>query len=215
MPPNPLDATGLDLPVTPPLCQGARPARTSRIHLPVPLPYPRVLFSAALALIPGGLKAGSAPQHSAVALRQRSLLPPRWRPGTTRTLTPACVTSPTGLPASLTHPSSTFRLQPRRQPGHRFLSQISVTDPFQTSLYPSELVAVPRRIEFVILRTACSLPVAPHPASLRRSYLQLRGLGLPRHGLPPCCVCALAGALGWVLTHRLRGRRCSRRHLLW
>ena len=73
---------------------------------------------------------------------------------------------------------------------------LSVTSYFQTSPSPSQLVAVPRRIEFVILRTASSPPVASHPASLRRSYLQLRGLGLPRHGLPPCCVGALAGALG-------------------
>ena len=122
--------------------------------------------------------------------------PPRCRHGTTRTLTPATVTTATGLPASPTHTSATFRLQPRGRPGHRFSSQISVTSHFQTSPSPSQLVAVPRRIEFVNLRTASSLPVALHPASLRRSYLQLRGLGLPRHGLPPCCVSALAGALG-------------------
>ena len=34
------------------------------------------------------------------------------------------------------------------------------------------------RIVFVILRTACSPPVAPHPASRRRSYLRLPGLGI-------------------------------------
>ena len=53
--------------------------------------------------------------------------PPRCRHGTTRTLTPATVTTATGLPASPTHTSSTFRLQPRGRPGHRFHSQISVT----------------------------------------------------------------------------------------
>src|SRR6266704_6106156 len=59
----------------------------------------------------------------------------------------------------------------------------------------SRLVVTPRRIEFVILRTASSLPVALHPASQRRSYFQLRGHGLPRHGLPPCCLRAFTGAL--------------------
>ncbi len=59
----------------------------------------------------------------------------------------------------------------------------------------SRLVETSRRIEFVILRTDGSLPVALHPASRRRSYLLLRGLGLPRHGLTPCCYGAFAGAL--------------------
>jgi len=35
------------------------------------------------------------------------------------------------------------------------------------------LAAPQGRIVFVILRTACSPPVAPHPASQRRSYLRL------------------------------------------
>ncbi|MFZ2124847.1 MAG: helix-turn-helix domain-containing protein, partial [Rhodoferax sp.] len=39
-----------------------------------------------------------------------------------------------------------------------------------------------------------SSPVALHPASRRRSYFQLRGLGLPRHGLSPCKCGAFAGA---------------------
>ena len=34
------------------------------------------------------------------------------------------------------------------------------------------------RIEFALLPTVCSLPVAFHPASRRRSYLQLSGAGL-------------------------------------
>ena len=36
------------------------------------------------------------------------------------------------------------------------------------------------RIEFALLSTVCSLPVASHPASRRRSYLQLSGAGLTR-----------------------------------
>src|SRR5258708_1013739 len=42
----------------------------------------------------------------------------------------------------------------------------------------SRLVAAPRRIEFVILRTDSSPRVAPHPVSRRRSYLRLRSLWL-------------------------------------
>jgi len=38
----------------------------------------------------------------------------------------------------------------------------------------SRLATVTSRIEFVILRTSRSPPVAPHPASRRRSYLQLQ-----------------------------------------
>jgi len=66
---------------------------------------------------------------------------------------------------------------------------------FRLRLYPSKLAVMPRRIEFVFLRTASSLPVAPHPTSRWRSYLQLRSLGLLRHGLPPCCLRAFTGAL--------------------
>src|SRR3990172_3538699 len=43
----------------------------------------------------------------------------------------------------------------------------------------SRLIAAPRRIEFVHLRTNSSLPVAPHLASRRRSYLRLRSCGIP------------------------------------
>jgi hypothetical protein len=42
------------------------------------------------------------------------------------------------------------------------------------------LVATYGRIVFVILRAAYSLPVALHPASRRRSYLQLSGVSIPR-----------------------------------
>jgi len=59
----------------------------------------------------------------------------------------------------------------------------------------SRLVATPRRIEFVFLRTVGSLPAALHPASRRRSYLRLRCYGLHRHGLSPCCSGTFTGAL--------------------
>ena len=89
-----------------------------------------------------------------------------------------------------------FHLQPQGCPGCRFPRQLSASDVFQASPSPSQLADTPRRIEFVILRTDSSLPVALHPASRRRSYLQLRGFGLPRHGLAPCCLRAFTGALG-------------------
>jgi hypothetical protein len=51
----------------------------------------------------------------------------------------------------------------------------------QASPCMRRLAAPQGRIVFVILRTACSPPVALHPASQRRSYLRLQGVGiLPR-----------------------------------
>ena len=89
-----------------------------------------------------------------------------------------------------------FRLQPRHAPRHRFPRRhTSVPGEFRTSPRMSRLVATYRRIEFALLRTASSLPVALHPASQRRSYLRLRGLGFPRHRLPLCCHRAFTGAL--------------------
>lgn len=75
------------------------------------------------------------------------------------------------------------------------LSQPNQRDPLLPDFafsQPARRRSTPNRVR--LLRTASSPPVALHPASLRRSYLQLRGLGIPRHGLPPCCVSALAGA---------------------
>jgi hypothetical protein len=45
------------------------------------------------------------------------------------------------------------------------LANFSASDVFQASLSPSQLADTPRRIEFVILQTANSLPVALHPTS--------------------------------------------------
>jgi len=79
-----------------------------------------------------------------------------------------------------------FNPQPRHAPSHRFRYHFNVTGDFQTSPYPSRLVATHRRNRFALLQTDNSLPVTPHPASWRRSYLRLPGCGIPGHGLPPC-----------------------------
>ena len=176
----------------------------SRIHLPASLPSTRVLFSA----LPvtrssshlGQCSSSPFPPGFPAVPHQPSLmsrLPGTF--GTMKALNPGSLTRAARPPRlSRTHFPS-FRLQPRRWPGYRFLRQYSVSDAFQASPSPSRLAATYRRIEFVILRTEGSLPVALHPASRRRSYLQLRGLGLPRHGLSPCCVHAFTGALGACL----------------
>jgi len=48
------------------------------------------------------------------------------------------------------------------------------------------LATTSRRIEFVILRTSSSSPVALHPLSRGRSYFQLRSSNQLRQGLSPC-----------------------------
>jgi hypothetical protein len=52
--------------------------------------------------------------------------------------------------------------------------------PVWTSPLMRRLVATYGRNVFALLRTASSPPVAPHPASRRRSYLQLSGVGISR-----------------------------------
>jgi len=66
-------------------------------------------------------------------------------------------------------------------PAHRFDTlPISVRGVFRASPFTRGLAGPSRRIEFVILRTGRSPSVAPHPASLRRSYGRLQaGEGLP------------------------------------
>ena len=115
--------------------------------------------------------------------------------GTVKALTPARVTTRAGLPAYLATPSRRSASNHVMHPGIALHARTSVPGEFRTSPCMSRLVVTPRRIEFVFLRTASSLPVALHPASRRRSYLRLRGLGLPRHGLPPCRCGAFTGAL--------------------
>ena len=92
-----------------------------------------------------------------------------------KALTPAPFTYGTGLPTYLATSSC------RSVSNHVDCPVIayhhaSVTGVFRTSPCMSRLVAAPRRIEFVILRTDSSPPVALHLASRRRSYLRLRSL---------------------------------------
>src|SRR3990167_5920494 len=76
-----------------------------------------------------------------------------------------------------------FRLQPPIAPYHRFstlpLSLIGFLLPFFSSKvwaspFPSRLTVTIGRIEFVVLRTSFSPPVAPHHTSLCRSYVRLQ-----------------------------------------
>src|SRR3990167_3100504 len=75
-----------------------------------------------------------------------------------------------------------FRLQPPIAPYHRFstlpLSLIGFLLSFFSSKvwaspFPSRLTVTTGRIEFVVLRTSFSPPVAPHHTSQCRSYVRL------------------------------------------
>jgi hypothetical protein len=61
----------------------------------------------------------------------------------------------------------------------------------------------PGRNGFVNLRTGRSPPVAPHPASRRRSYSRLQAVAQAWRGLSPLCLSTLAGALGRPIGRRL------------
>jgi len=110
------------------------------------------------------------------------------RCSTMKALTPANVTSQAGLPAlrtmpsdhsasnHLTHPCRSFNTLPLSPAGPLYPGRDF------TILLAGSSVA-PGRIEFVILRTGRSPPVASHPASRRRSYVQFqarRAIGLER-----------------------------------
>jgi hypothetical protein len=127
--------------------------------------------SVSLTLLPSYLPSLGAALLSA-------LLAALHRCGTMKVLTPAPFTFSAGLPTYCATPSC------RSVSNHvdcRVIAyhHASVTRVFRTSPCMSKLVAVPRRIEFVLLRTDSSPPVALHLASRRRSYLRLRSLWLP------------------------------------
>ncbi len=75
----------------------------------------------------------------------------------------------------------TLRLQPPGRPGRRFRTQpLSATGSFWASPCSGRLTSRPGRIEFVILRTAHSSPVALHLLSRERSYCRLQaGVCMP------------------------------------
>src|SRR5450759_3043535 len=106
--------------------------------------------------------------------------------GTIGTLTPVSVHLTDRSPRLPRTNFLSFRPQPRGTPQHRFIRHPSVLRYFQASPLSCRLAAILRRNRFVILRTDSSPPVTPHPASRRRSYLQLRSCGSLRQGLSPC-----------------------------
>ena len=142
------------------------PFRSFRIQLPASLPLGRFCY-------PPLSGAGDRPQAV-----------PRHR-GTMKALTPAAVTRAGRSLRLLRLAVPTFRPRPRDGPAGRFHSHLSADGRFQASPHMSRLAEPPRRNGFVILRTAGSPRVAPHPASRRRSYLRLRSRDLLRCGLAP------------------------------
>jgi len=126
--------------------------------------------SVSLTLLPSCLPSLGAALLSALLATAR-------RCGTMKALTPAPLTYGAALPAYFATPSC------RSASNHVgcliiAFHHASVISVFRTSPWNRWLVAAPRRIEFVILRTDSSPRVAPHPVSRRRSYLRLRSLWL-------------------------------------
>jgi hypothetical protein len=105
-----------------------------------------------------------------------------------------------GLPVFGHRTVHSFRLQPPTVVPTRFWGfctpglpdHVAVAACFQASAsfgLRQSLVGSPQRSaesSSLALRTERSPPVAPHPASRRRSYLRLRGSRKPRQGLAPC-----------------------------
>ena len=108
----------------------------------------------------------------------------------------------------------TFRLQPPHAPLFRQcfgsgqawppIRFASLSVVLRTSLFPSSLISrirpyrvcVATLVWVTVLRTIRSLPVAPHPASRRRSFFQLLAFSSAREGLPPSYARSLSSALG-------------------
>lgn len=79
----------------------------------------------------------------------------------------SCLPSPraAGLPAYLAQTSQRSDSNHVYDPDVALHANYSASDVFQASPYPSQLAVMSRRIEFALLRTASSLPVALHPTS--------------------------------------------------
>jgi len=98
------------------------------------------------------------------------------RYSTMKALTPVRLTLRTGLPVYHTMPSDHSISNHLTYPCRSFHTlPLSSTGPLPTgigfALHPAGSPVSSGRIEFVILRTGRSPPVAPHPASRRRSYV--------------------------------------------
>ena len=102
--------------------------------------------------------------------------------------------APTGLPVYLALPSD------HSAPNHVMSPLDRLVSPAQRRARVSGFATrsqarrntPPNRVR--TLRTDRSPPVALHPASRRRSYLQLPSLGILGHGLSPCRLSAITGA---------------------
>ena len=111
-----------------------------------------------------------------------------------------------GLPGSLARPSS-HSVSNHPMPSHRRFNMLPLSatgfprSRVRASLFASKLTTASGRIEFAMLRTGHSPPVASHPASWRRTarmprYLRLRaGEHVSRGGLSPPGPRQLPGAL--------------------
>jgi hypothetical protein len=84
-----------------------------------------------------------------------------------------------------------------------WLAGVPATMASWASPLPSGLATTTGRIEFVNLRTDCSLPVALHLLLRERSYYQLMGSDQPMSGLPPNRSNTITGALGRSCRMRL------------
>lgn len=93
----------------------------------------------------------------------------------------SCTPSPraAGLPTYLAHTSQRCASNHVGGPYVVLAAKATHTVCFRLHLTPASSPPSPRRIEFALLRTASSSPVALHLASQRRSYFRLQGLGLP------------------------------------
>jgi len=151
----------------------------------------RVSTGLSLAALIGSLRSADQRRRSSTFLRPFAPRPLRRFHATMDALTPegpalrrACLNTDRTPPRSHGLIYSTFRpfrRQPPDAPAHRFDTLPLSVDGFPSrwgrvwvSPFPSRLTATPGRIAFVILRTGRSPPVAPHPASRRRSYVRLQ-----------------------------------------
>jgi hypothetical protein len=173
------------------------PSPCASTFLP-PFPNPGLCCPGLSRLPQFGRRQGLHPSALMARLHTIALSRPVHRVGTTRALTPG------HSPRTRVSPLSSLTL-PRVLSSTTGRAHTSLLAPAPACVMRFRLrpllagsPPLPRRIRFVFLRTASSPPVAPHPASQRRSYLQLRGLWLT------------SVRTSTVLCERLHGRTRSR-----